>query len=63
MNTSTQGSADATPEPARSRQRELVTFLTATFVVIPGLAVAFVGGYGFVVWAFQMIFGPPGPPG
>ncbi len=46
-----------------SRRREMVIFLATTFLVIPGLAVAFVGGYGFVIWALQMIVGPPGPPG
>ncbi len=54
-------SGGSAPEP--SRAREIATFLIATFIVIPGLAVAFVGGYGFVIWALQMIFGPPGPPG
>jgi nitrate reductase NapE len=63
MEPSTQngGPGGSVSEPTRAR--ELATFLVATFVIIPGLAVAFVGGYGFVVWAFQMIFGPPGPPG
>ena len=50
------------PDTGTSRKQELSTFLLATFIVIPGLAVAFVGGYGFIIWAIQMIFGPPGPP-
>jgi nitrate reductase NapE len=45
-----------------SRGRELVMFLFLTVVLAPVLAVAAVGGYGFVVWILQMIFGPPGPP-
>jgi len=49
--------------PGVTRKQELATFLIATFVIIPGLAVAFVGAYGFFIWASQMIFGPPGPPG
>lgn len=48
---------------AASRKAELATFLSTCFVIIPGLAVAFVGAFGFVVWISQMIFGPPGPPG
>ncbi len=48
---------------ATTRRQELATFLVATFVIIPGLSVAFVGAYGFVVWISQMVFGPPGPPG
>lgn len=63
MEPSIQASTASGSEPGPTRQRELATFLIATFVIIPGLAVAFVGGYGFVIWAFQMIYGPPGPPG
>ena len=37
-------------------------FLFLTVVLAPVLAVAVVGGYGFVVWILQMIYGPPGPP-
>ena len=44
------------------RRRELFTFLFLTVVLAPVLAVAIVGGYGFVVWMYQMINGPPGPP-
>jgi nitrate reductase NapE len=51
-----------TAQPQGSRSRELVMFLFLTVVLAPVLAVATVGGYGFVVWMLQMIFGPPGPP-
>jgi nitrate reductase NapE len=51
-----------TAQPKESRGRELVMFLFLTVVLAPVLAVAAVGGYGFVVWILQMIFGPPGPP-
>jgi nitrate reductase NapE len=51
-----------TAQPKGSRGRELVMFLFLTVVLAPVLAVAAVGGYGFVVWILQMIFGPPGPP-
>ena len=37
-------------------------FLFLTVVLAPVLAVAAVGGYGFVVWILQMLYGPPGPP-
>ncbi|MBO6520856.1 MAG: reductase [Rhodospirillales bacterium] len=63
MDPTAQGSSVAGSGAAPSKRREMATFLATTFVLIPGLAVAFVGGYGFVVWALQMIFGPPGPPG
>ena len=44
------------------RRRELLAFLFLTVVLSPVLAVAVVGGYGFLVWISQMIYGPPGPP-
>jgi len=37
-------------------------FLLLTVVLAPVLAVAIVGGYGFVIWMYQLIAGPPGPP-
>ena len=51
-------------QPGRppDRRRELLAFLFLTVVLAPVLAVAVVGGYGFLVWIFQMIYGPPGPP-
>ncbi len=41
------------------RSREWPTFLIFTLVILPALAVAFVGGYGFVVWISHEIYGPP----
>ena len=38
-------------------QEELRTFLFLTVVTAPVLAVAFVGGYGFLVWMYQMFTG------
>jgi len=49
-------------EESASKSTEIKTFLMTTFVIIPGAAVAFVGAFGFVIWATQMVFGPPGPP-
>ena len=47
----------------RSRRRlELLTFLILAFGIWPLVAVGVVGGYGFIVWMFQAVFGPPGPP-
>ncbi len=48
--------------PGALRRRELITFLVLAFAIWPLVAVALVGGYGLVVWIWQMIFGPPGPP-
>ncbi|WP_459853398.1 periplasmic nitrate reductase, NapE protein [Dongia sp. agr-C8] len=45
----------------RSRRRsEVLTFLFLTVFLAPILAVAIVGGYGFAVWMYQIIAGPPG---
>lgn len=44
-----------------SRSLEWKSFLLITVVLFPVLSVAFVGGYGFIVWAMQVFFlGPPG---
>ncbi|MGR3781720.1 MAG: periplasmic nitrate reductase, NapE protein [Albimonas sp.] len=53
-------SAEAAPP---SRRSELATFLFLAFVLVPGLSVAGVGGLGLAIWIYQMIAGPPGPPG
>jgi nitrate reductase NapE len=45
------------------RLRETITFLILAFGIWPIVAVGVVGGYGLAVWIWQMIFGPPGPPG
>ncbi len=42
-----------------TRRREWIVFLILTGVIAPGLAVAIVGGYGFAVWMYQLIAGPP----
>ena len=42
-----------------TRKEELRSFIFFTVVMAPVLAVAVVGGYGFLVWMFQVIAGPP----
>ena len=51
-----------TPD-ATQRRRELITFFVLAFGIWPIVAIAVVGGYGFLVWMFQIVYGPPGPPG
>ena len=46
----------------RRRRMEIFAFLFLTAVLMPALAVAAVGSYGFAVWIYQMAAGPPGPP-
>tara|TARA_R110000787_G_scaffold16622_29_gene51000 strand:+ start:24246 stop:24428 length:183 start_codon:yes stop_codon:yes gene_type:complete len=38
---------------------ELQTFLFLTIFLAPIIAVAGVGGFGFLVWMSQIILGPP----
>ena len=59
-----EGPADpaVSPESPGRKRRELMLFLFLTVVLFPLLSVALVGGLGFVIWIYQMIMGPPGPP-
>jgi periplasmic nitrate reductase NapE len=41
------------------KRRELTVFLFLTLVLAPLLAVVIVAGYGFIVWMYQIIVGPP----
>lgn len=59
--TATTGGPDAAPEKPTKRA-ELLAFLTLAVLIWPILAVGVVGGYGFLIWMFQIVFGPPGPP-
>ena len=49
-------------ETSRTLRDELIVFLIIVALVWPVTAVAVVGGYGFAVWMYQVIAGPPGPP-
>ncbi|MGE8063599.1 periplasmic nitrate reductase, NapE protein [Pseudomonas sp. NPDC089569] len=49
-------------EQKTRRRKETLLFLFLVVCLFPLLSVAIVGGYGFIVWFFQMIYGPPGPP-
>jgi nitrate reductase NapE len=52
---------DETP-PRSSKSLELKAFLLLAVLMGPVLAVIVVSGYGFLVWMFQLLAGPPGPP-
>ncbi len=43
----------------KGKRRELWGFLFLTVIFAPALAVAIVGGYGVLVWMYQLIQGPP----
>lgn len=42
-----------------TKRGERRVFLFITVFLFPVLSVVLVGGYGFVVWILQIIFGPP----
>lgn len=46
----------APPTPS-TKQEEIRSFLFLAFVMAPLLAVIVVGGYGFLVWMFQLLTG------
>jgi nitrate reductase NapE len=47
-------------EPAKyTRNQELRSFLFLTVVMAPALTGMIIAGYGFLVWIFQAIAGPP----
>ena len=43
------------------RKRELSVFVVLAILVWPLIAVVIVGGWGFLVWIYQALTGPPGP--
>jgi len=47
-------------ESETTRSEEFRGFLFLTVVLAPALAIALVGGYGFAIWMYQIIAGPPG---
>jgi nitrate reductase NapE len=47
-------------KPPSTRQEEFRSFLFFTVVMAPVLAVLIVAGYGFAVWMYQIVAGPPG---
>ena len=47
----------------RTRREEIFAFVVLAVLIWPVIAVGIVGGYGFLVWMYQIVFGPPGPPG
>jgi periplasmic nitrate reductase NapE len=43
-----------------TKAQELRSFLFLAVVMAPVLAVILVSGYGFAVWMYQLVAGPPG---
>lgn len=55
--------ADPPPRLLCGRQGEWTVFAVLAVVIWPFISVGVVGGYGFLVWMYQLVAGPPGPPG
>ncbi|KOF52517.1 MULTISPECIES: periplasmic nitrate reductase, NapE protein [unclassified Achromobacter] len=45
---------------ALTKSQELRSFVFLAAIIAPVLAVVIVAGYGFLVWFYQMLAGPPG---
>ena len=48
--------ADSVPATKAEERR---AFVLLAVVLFPVLSVAVVGGYGFLVWMYQIVTGPP----
>lgn len=57
------GMSSAAERAPPTLMEELTGFAVLAILIWPFIAIAVVGGFGFLVWMFQLIFGPPGPPG
>lgn len=55
--------ADNSGQVLRGRRGEQIVFAVLAVLIWPFVAVGVVGGYGFLVWMYQLLTGPPGPPG
>lgn len=44
---------------AGRRRQELVVFIVLAGLLAPILSIAGVGSYGFAVWMYQLVAGPP----
>ncbi|NKB35739.1 MAG: periplasmic nitrate reductase, NapE protein [Gammaproteobacteria bacterium] len=46
-------------DDSQQKKKEMHAFLFLTVIVAPLMAVAIVGGYGLLIWLYQLISGPP----
>lgn len=47
------------PDHVLTKRGERRVFIFIAVFLFPILSVILVGGYGFLIWALQLIFGPP----
>lgn len=52
---------DPSVGPPSTKKEESRSFIFLAVVMAPILAVLIVASYGFVIWFYQMMAGPPGP--
>lgn len=57
---STDETAARTNERKQQKRREWRLFLFIVVFLFPLLSVALVASYGFAVWIYQLLAGPPG---
>lgn len=46
--------------PYDQKKKEWRLFIFIIVFLFPLLSIALVGGYGFVIWMYQLLMGPPG---
>lgn len=51
---------EQTPQGTHTRKREWRLFVFIVVFLFPLLTVALVGAYGFSIWMYQLLAGPPG---
>jgi periplasmic nitrate reductase NapE len=51
------------PDSGTRKRDESLVFIFLIVFLFPIIAVAVVGGIGFLVWMLHHFTGPPGPPG
>jgi nitrate reductase NapE len=49
-----------TPDTGSDKSSEAKAFLFLTVILAPAASLIVVGGYGFTIWIYQLIAGPPG---
>ena len=56
------GNLSMTETSTSTLRDEVKGFLFLTVFLVPALTAVLVGGYGFSIWMYQLLVGPPGAP-
>jgi len=46
-------------DPSEQKKKEWRLFIFIIVFLFPLLSIALVGGYGFAIWMYQLLMGPP----